>query len=69
MKKRKYRFFYHYYRQYKCLSIHYRGVCYKVENVVCNVPCESKWSRTQPNLVMRGFAGSVEIKDGVALVN
>ena len=37
MKNKKYRFFYHYYRQYKCMSVHFRGKCYKTDNVECNV--------------------------------
>lgn len=64
---KKYRFFYHYYRQYKCLSVHFRNQCYKVENVVCNVPCNSKWSERQPNLVMQGFAEKLDIVNNTAI--
>lgn len=66
MRKKQYRFFYHYYRQYKCMSVHFKGQCSKVADVVCNVPTETKWNKTQPNLVVRGFAESMTIKDGVA---
>lgn len=69
MKKKKYRFFYHYYRQYNCLSIHFKGKCYRVEDIKCNVPTESKWNKRQPHLTMRGWAEEVKIEDGVAEVN
>lgn len=68
-KEGQYRFFYHYYKQYKCMSIHFRGFCEAVDNVVCNVPCETKWNKRQPNLVMRGFASNVEIIDKVAYIS
>jgi hypothetical protein len=60
MKSRKYRFFYHYYKQYGEMSIHFKGVCYRSKNVECLVPCETKWNTTQPNLIMRGWATSIE---------
>lgn len=66
---KKYRFFFHYYKQYKCLSLHYKKQCIRVDNVICNVPIETKWNKTQPNLVLRGFASSVEIVNNVAYIN
>ncbi len=65
------RFFYHYYRQYKCLSIHYNGTCTKINNVKCSVPVETKWNKTQPNLVIQGFANDVtyiEDKSGITAI-
>jgi len=62
------RFFFHYYRAYKCMSVHYKGQCFKVNDVQCSVPCETKWSDKQPNLIMRGFCKDVQIKDGVAII-
>ncbi len=35
----------------------------------CNVPIQTNWNKTQPNLVMRGFAESVEIKNGICYIN
>ena len=32
-------------------------------------PDETKWNKAQPNLVMRGFAKSVEIKNNVCYIN
>lgn len=66
--KKKYRFFYHYYRQYGCMSIHFKNTCYKVDDVICEVPCETKWSKTQPNLRMIGFATEIEIKNGKGII-
>ena len=58
----KYRFFYHYHRHgEKKMSVHFRGKCTLVDDVVCNLPCESKWNKTQPKLVMRGFCKGVEV--------
>ena len=64
-----YRFFYHYYKQHKCLSIHFKGKCYKVKDIICNVPTESKWNNSQPNLVMRGWANDVIIENEIAYIN
>lgn len=56
------RFFYHYYKQKKKMSIHFKGTCTVVDDIICEVPCETKWKPTQPNLVMQGFATEVIIK-------
>ena len=40
----------------------------RADDVICNVPIETKWNKTQPNLVMRGFASSVEIIDNVCYI-
>lgn len=67
---KKYRFFFHYYKRYRCMSIHYKGSCLRVSNVVCNVPIETmeQWNKTQPNLVMRGFAENVEIINNICYI-
>lgn len=57
---RQYRFFYHYNKPYNKITIHYRGKCTIVSDIDCQVPCESKWSNTQPRLVMRGICNNVE---------
>lgn len=66
---KKYRFFYHYYKQKKKMSIHFKGSCTVVDDIICNVPCETHWKKTQPNLVMRGFCKQVVIEDNKAFVN
>lgn len=58
--KRKYRFFYHYYKQYNEMSVHFRGVCYRAKNVECFAKTETKWNKTQPNLIVRGFCSKIE---------
>ena len=60
---KKYRFFYHYYKQYKAMSVHFKGKCYKTDNIICNVPTETKWNKRQPNLVVQGFANDIKIND------
>lgn len=67
-KNREYVFFYHYYRQKKAMSVHFRGACYVTPNVVCKVPCETKWSERQPNLIMKGKCKNIEIKDDKILI-
>lgn len=44
------------------MSIHFKGRCYPASNIICNVPCETKWNKTQPNLVMRGFAKNIRFE-------
>lgn len=55
------RFFYHYYKQYNCMSVHFNKQCIRVDNVECNVPAQTKWNKTQPHLVLQGFATEVEL--------
>lgn len=68
MNKRKYRFFYHFFKQKNKMSVHFRGTCRVVDNIHCEVPCETKWKPTQPRLVMQGFAKSVEVIHGRAYI-
>jgi hypothetical protein len=65
---KKYRFFYHYFKQKGKMSIHFRGKCTAVNDIDCRVPCETKWKLTQPNLVMQGFATEVNIQDKKAII-
>jgi len=64
----KYRFFYHFFKQKGKMSVHFRNSCTIVNDVICEVPCETKWNKTQPKLVMRGFATKVEIIDNKAYI-
>lgn len=72
IKPKKYRFFYHYYRQYDCMSIHYKGACTRVDSVVCEAKNETKRNKTQPRLVIQGFSSNVKIvkrgKETVAII-
>lgn len=65
---KKYRFFYHYYKQYNKMSIHFKKKCTVVDDVICGVPCETKWKSGQPKLVMQGFAKDIQIKDNKAYI-
>lgn len=58
-----YRFFYHYFKQKKCMSVHYKKQCIQCQNVVCYADTETKWNKTQPQLTMQGFASRIEIKE------
>jgi hypothetical protein len=59
MKKRKYRFFYHYNKQQEKMTIHFKGKCEIVDNVICQTTCETKWNKSQPKVVMQGFTTNV----------
>lgn len=65
---KKYRFFYHYYKQKGKMSVHFRDSCTVVDDIICNVPCETKWKKTQPRLIMQGWATGVVIKDNKAYI-
>lgn len=66
---RKYRFFYHYFKQKKKMTVHFRGTCSVVDDIICNVSCNTKWKKTQPQLVMEGFCKEVVFEDGFAIIN
>ena len=57
------RFFYHYYKQYSCMSVHFNKQCIKVDEVYCEVDTNTKWNKIQPRLVIQGFCKEVEIKE------
>ncbi len=65
---KKYRFFYHFYKQKGKMSVHFRNTCTVVDDIICQVPCETKWNKTQPRLVMRGFAKRVDFHRGAAII-
>ncbi len=59
------RFFFHFnkpesLRQKKTLwTVHWKGTCHITEQIICNVPSESKSNKRQPYAVMRGWASDV----------
>jgi len=55
-----YRFFYHYFKQNNCMSVHYQKQCIQCKDIVCTAATESKWKPAQPRLVIQGFASSIE---------
>lgn len=65
---KKYRFFYHFYKQKGKMSVHFRNTCTVVDDIICKVECETKWKPTQPRLVMQGFATNVSFKNNKAII-
>lgn len=51
------------------MSVHFNGKCSQVTNIVCKVPCESKFRKRQPFLVMQGWASQVEILNDTAIIS
>lgn len=43
------------------MSVHFRKSCIKVNDVVCKIPTETKWNKTQPHLVVQGYASDMQI--------
>lgn len=48
------------------MSVHFKKVCYSVDEIICDVPCNTKHNKTQPHTVMQGFAKNVMIGLGQA---
>ena len=65
---KKYRFYFHYYKRYKCISIHFKNKCMRCKDVVCEVPLESKWNISQPNLILRGFCKEIYIENDICYI-
>jgi len=53
------RFFFHYNKRTKLMTLHFMAKCMPCKNLVCRVPCETHRNKRQPLLVMRGFAHKV----------
>jgi hypothetical protein len=68
MKNKTYRFFYHYFKQKDMWSVHFKNQCLVVEDIKCQIPCESKKNKRQPRRVMQGFATDVKIKNNIAYI-
>lgn len=50
------------------MSVHFKGQCFKVDEISCLVPCETKWRRSKPNLVLQGFCKELIIEDKTATI-
>lgn len=61
---RRYRFFYHYRRQDKKMSVHFQGKCHTTDNIKCYPSTETKRNERQPYLTVQGFAKEIVIEDG-----
>jgi len=58
-----YRVWYHYNKPNKCMTVHWRGKCLLVDEIVCLVPMETKTDQRQPHYVLRGWANNVRVKN------
>jgi len=65
---KKYRFFYHYFKQKGKMTVHYRKQCIVVKDIVCYTACKTKWNKTQPQIVMQGWAEKVLIENDTAYI-
>lgn len=63
-KRKEYRFSFHYHKQRDMMSVHFRKACFLVKDVQCLTSCVSKYNKTQPRLVMQGWAKEVIIPKG-----
>ena len=63
LKKKKFRrrFFMHYNKQKKMMTVHWKGQCIAVNDITCYASVETKWNSKQPHIVMQGWALDVLI--------
>lgn len=66
--EKNYRFFFHYRRQTKGMTVHFRGTCIPVTDIECRVKCETKRNKNQPYLVLQGFCKKVEVEGDKAII-
>ncbi len=65
---KRYRFFFHYNKPLKKMTVHFRGQCLIAKDVRCEVPCTTKWNKTQPQIVMRGWAAQVVLDQDIIFI-
>lgn len=67
-------FFYHYNKpaskaaKKPVISVHYKGQCHLVDNIIVKVPTWGKLRKTQPHFVVCGRAETLKIEEGVAVI-
>ena len=66
---KKYRFFYHYNKQAKKMSVHYKGVCHIVKDISCYAVANTKYNKRQPYLTMQGVSSGVFIANDRAIIS
>jgi len=54
------RFYYHYNKVKKCLTVHFNGTCYFTEDILCLVPTESHSQKHQPRKIVRGWYNKIK---------
>lgn len=65
---KKLRFFFHYNKKEKMMTVHFKGRCHIVKDILCECETSTKWKNGQPNLVMQGWANSLNIVDRTAII-
>lgn len=50
------------------MSVHFRGKCYTTNNIICLSPCQTKWKKTQPYLVMEGFTTDILVTENCIVI-
>lgn len=50
------------------MTVHFRGQCIIVQNVVCEVATETKWYSIQPTLRLQGWCTDVEVINDKAII-
>jgi hypothetical protein len=53
------RFFYHYNKPARKMTVHWQGQCLLADYLSIMVPAESKVNKRQPRVVMQGWASTV----------
>ena len=66
--KNRRRFFMHYNKQKKMMTVHWKGQCIPVKDITCYAEVETKWSSRQPHIVLQGWALEVIVVDDRAYV-
>jgi hypothetical protein len=50
------------------MSVHFKKQCIQCKNVICYAETESKWNKTQPQLVIQGFASDIKIDEDIIYI-
>ena len=58
-----YRFFFHYRRSTGGMTVHFKGKCYPCKNGNCDRACNTKYSETQPKLVLQEWCETIIVKE------
>jgi len=71
---RQYKFFLHYNKPASLkagkpkITIHHRGKCHILDNVIINVPACGEIRKTQPRFVIAGMCNQFDIVDNVGIL-
>ncbi len=69
MKEPSCRFFFHFNKKERKMTVHYKGKCMIVKDIVCTVPVETKYNKRQPFLVIQGFSKGVYLDQDKLYIN